>query len=348
MKQLFALLVFCLGSCLVVKAQQNPYLRFYNNNWQFINPAAMDRHMMKWRSRNYSMGSIQTRQQWVGFEGAPLTILASGEFKKSISPNARGGPRWGGTVYYDKTDAFSTMGVQGNYAYVLEMPNVENRFLHIGLSFGIQNQNLNTAGILPTLVDPTDPSILNFQRRTLIDFGAGIMYQAPQQFYLGFSAPQMVRAFAWRQGENSGLYGKQAEQYCFMGGWFIHLSDPYSRKFDQSGEVNLNETETRFVLEPSMWVRFTPTIEYINWFGDRSPVSCDLNVRLYGWDRFWAGLGAGSNGNASIEFGTQFKIENSNKRGVRAGVTSSFPFLGRNPALGTSVELFVSYFLRYK
>jgi type IX secretion system PorP/SprF family membrane protein len=339
-------LLFC--GAIALRAQQNPYLRFYTNNWQFINPAAMDRHVMKWKTRKYSIFNVQTRQQWVGFEGAPTTILVSGEYKRDISNNSWVGPKWGGTAYFDKTDAFSTMGFQGNYSYMFEMPN-SDRFIHIGASFGLQFHSLNTSKITTTLVDPNDPAILNFQRRSLIDFGMGILYRAPQKFYLGISSPQMVRAYAWKQKENRGKYGNQFEQVCFVAGGFIDLSRSDSRKFDKSREVNLNELETaRFVLEPSVWVRMTPQIDYINWFGDHSPISCDLNVRLYGFDRFWTGVGLGTNGNGSFEFGANFKGNSENKKGFRAGVTSSFPVLKKGFSAIPSIELFGSYFLHQK
>jgi hypothetical protein len=59
-------------------------------------------------------------------------------------------------------------------------------------------------------------------------------------------------------------------------------------------------------------------------------------------------FGQGSNGNGSFEFGANFKANSENKKGFRAGVTSSFPVLKKGFSAIPSIELFGSYFLHYK
>ncbi len=329
-----------------INAQQSPYLRFFQQNWQFVNPAAMDRHMMRKPEKDYYITNLQVRQQWVGFEGAPITAFASWERKPKISGESSwGGPKFGFSGYFDKTDAFRTLGVQGNYSYMIQLPNSKNLF-HLGINFGIQNIGLNTSEILPTLEDPTDESIVNFQNRTLIETSPGIMYRASRKYYLGLSVPQAVRAFAWKQNGESGLYGKPFQQICFIGGGYIHLSDAEYYNSTE-GQDAVNETDAKFTLEPSLLLRVMPDIRYINLLGKSSPISFDANVRMYGFDKFWGGLGYSSSGNASIELGMNMKTDRNGKTGYRFGLTSSFPFLGRNPGLGTSFELFGSYFFSY-
>ena len=326
--------------------QQNPYFRFYQQNWQFVNPAAMDRHMMLRPKKDYYNLNMQVRQQWVGFEGAPLTLFVSGERKPKMTNEPASGPKFGFTGYFDKTDAFHSFGIQGNYSYMIQLDNSRN-VIHLGVGMGLQNFGLKEEEIIPTLVDPDDLAILDFQSRNIVEASIGALFRAGRSYYLGVSMPQMVRAFAWKQNGESGLYGPQLQQICFLGGGYINLtSSGYDS--DWNGQDAPNETDASLVLEPSVLVRVTPDIRYINLLGNRSPISFDANFRVYGFDKFWGGAGYSSNGTASLELGMNVVLNERAfvKKGYRIGITSSFPFLGRNPSLGTSMEVFGSYVIR--
>ena len=74
----FFTLIICIACCLVAKTQQQSnYSQFYINDIVY-NPAIAG-------SKSYNPLVIQTRQQWLGFEGAPFSTNIS--YHKLINEN---------------------------------------------------------------------------------------------------------------------------------------------------------------------------------------------------------------------------------------------------------------------
>lgn len=350
MKKNYSLLLVLISFCTIGYSQNAPYFRNYQQNWQFINPAAMDRNMMYKSNKSYNVTKVQHRQEWVGFKGAPQTTLLSWE-QQTASTGGRdestqgNNHKFGGGLYYDKTDAFRMFGIRGNYSYVIKLngPNLPNfiktsHCLHIGLNAGIQHLGFNKSLVLSTLLDPNDAAILEHTNKNLFEAGMGFMYRSTNSFYFGASAPEMIRTYAFKKGQ----YGNRFEQFYFILGGYKHFGG-----YPDKPENNLlnNGKENKFTIEPSIIMRYTPDIRYINFFGEASKISMDANCRFYGFNRFFFGGGYNTNGTAALEFGYSMPRKDKNNSGFRYGITSNFPFLGRNPGLGTSFEVFASWFV---
>lgn len=354
---IFTRLLLVLGAyalfCIPVYSQTAPYFKNYPYNWQFINPAAMDRNMMK-SEDNYNLFQIQNRNEWIGFEGAPTTTFATWEYRPGPKGQDEGtfwnNSRWGGGAFYDQTDAFRQYGAKGNFAYIIRLNGprfpikMTTHCIHIGVSAGVQHHSLNSGRIKNTLADPDDPLIDGYKSRGIMDFGFGIMYRSARRFYFGISAPEMTRHYTWFKKGEDLPNNTRFQQFFLTTGRFFEIGKTLKMEEDPIGST------AAFLLEPALNIRYTPNIRYINFFGDRSRISADLNIRLYGFNRFFAGVGHNTNGTSSLELGYSSRLSSikAKEKGYRAGIVSNFPTRGKNPALGTSVEAFFTYFLVYK
>jgi type IX secretion system PorP/SprF family membrane protein len=345
MKRICFLLLMLLSFCTISYGQNAPYFRNYQQNWQFINPAAMDRNMMYKSNKSYYITKVQHRQEWVGFKGAPQTTLLSWEQQTAATggrdESTQGNNhKFGGGIYYDKTDAFRMSGLRFNYSYVIKLngPNFDKKHcLHLGVNGGFQHLGFNKSLVLSTLIDPNDLSILEYADKRLFEAGMGFMYRSTNSFYFGASAPEMIRSRFFK-----GLYGNSFEQFYFILGGYKHFGGR-----PDLPEKNLlnNGNDDKCTFEPSIIMRYTPDIRYINSFGEASKISMDANCRFYGFNRFIFGVGYNTNGTAALEFSYSMPCKDKKNSGLRYGITSNFPFFGRNPGLGTSFEFFASWFV---
>ena len=99
---------FC--SFFSLKAQDQPFIGHFNNNWQLINPATLDKLMITDNQLPVLISGM-ARSQWLGIEGSPQTYFLSAEFQ----PIGDGFKfRYRGTLLYDKTDVFSAFSFAPN------------------------------------------------------------------------------------------------------------------------------------------------------------------------------------------------------------------------------------------
>ncbi len=119
-----ALLVFFTCSNFQISAQQTPMYSQYMFNMLNINPAY---------AGNRAVNNITAlyRDQWVGFDGRPLTAVFSWDRRH---PESNVG--YGLQLYDDRLGIESTTGLQGFYSY--RIPFHQN-VLTFGLSLGLLN-----------------------------------------------------------------------------------------------------------------------------------------------------------------------------------------------------------------
>src|SRR5688500_18724368 len=111
------------AGALEVSAQQMPlYTNYLLNDYAF-NPAVVGSH-------RYIQANLNYRNQWVGFEGAPKTCMASiyGPFRKSAKVAL------GGMVQADVTGLLQRTGGYLTYAYHIKLNDAWK--LGMGLSAG--------------------------------------------------------------------------------------------------------------------------------------------------------------------------------------------------------------------
>ena len=182
-------------------AQQLPLYSQYLYNKFLINPALAG-------SDGYTSFNITTREQWVGYSGAPRTyslswqtrILKRGyKISKTIfnrttfAPKTDGRVGLGGYVFNDRNGLIQRTGFQASYSYHMWLK--ENIQLSLGLAFNGYHFNTNANEL--SFEDSNEPWLSNNLRRGVFvpdaDFG---IYLLNPKFDIGFSALQLFGAAA--------------------------------------------------------------------------------------------------------------------------------------------------------
>jgi type IX secretion system PorP/SprF family membrane protein len=257
MKQLFFILsIFLVTSAF---AQQEPLFTQYYVNDMVINPAVSG-------SRTYNPLIIQTRQQWLGFEGAPLTSNVS--YHGALNNRSA----MGGYLMFDK--AFPTMqaNLHLNYAYHVPLD-----YDKVNLSFGLgakvmyHNLDFNNNDLPPG--DDQAFSAGTYDK-FLGDASSGV-YLYGKHFYAGFSISNMFQSSFNTPVTNSPYSNREFRNYYGVGGYRFNIMN--------------NDWQ----LEPSFLIR---KIQF-------QSVMTDLSSRILYLENTWAGLTYRTNGTAIISFG---------------------------------------------
>jgi type IX secretion system PorP/SprF family membrane protein len=335
MRQFFFLLILAIFAH-TAKAQQTPFTLFYRNNWQFVNPAAIDRAHYLTSNTKPTVINVGSRAQWLGLDGAPLFYFASAEYCPE-RPQTLPHHKFGVTAFGDQTDALGTYGFYGNYSYYFPLGYSRGKVLHIGISPGFIWSNLNTDKLRgePGTNPLNDPAVANNNQRGYFDFAFGALYRNSDRFYFGVSVPQTFSLNIYQSGNNNNkapLFKTQRIQHFNVHcGWFIRRG---AYDLSASGE------ETTWTLEPSVWVRITPGITYATLIPS-NPFSIDANFRAHYRQKFWFGAGGGTNGIANLEAGF---YANMNEAKMQVGIGYGVPVI-KKIFLGHSVELTASLYL---
>lgn len=319
-------------SGLSVSAQQTPYSIFYRSNWQFINPAAIDRSHYLSRNHNEMVLNAGFRQQWIGLEGAPLFYFVSAEYCPIQNNRAMPGNKFGITAFGDKTDAIGTYGLYGNYSRFIPIPYSRGHTLHIGLSTGVLLYQVNQSKI--RLQNQNDPVLADQGGQTYVDFAVGVMYRVRKEFYIGLSIPQTFTLDFQNRDSASGIFATERVRHIYLNiGGFIQRGE-----FDYGNPL---PDQRMLVIEPSCWIRYIPGVTYST-FIKNFPFSIDANLRVHYRQKFWAGGGYGTNGMLNAEFGIGRATENDTRWQV--GLAYGIPVGKKYLSLGHSAELTLGYY----
>lgn len=174
MKKTHLLLILFFFS-LEVFSQQDPQFAQNKNNLLFSNPAFAG-------MSDGICASAINRQQWVGFEGAPITTLAGVHSKIKLF-GTRGGI--GLSIADDRYEFSKDFQAKLAYSY-------HKRFmagtLGIGLEIGLINKDLEGQWKYPDANGASDSYIpVEATRKMIFDLGAGVFYKVGEKFYAGVS-----------------------------------------------------------------------------------------------------------------------------------------------------------------
>jgi type IX secretion system PorP/SprF family membrane protein len=262
MKKLFLLIYLFLA--VSVFAQQEPLFTQYYVNDMAINPAISG-------SKTYNPLTIQTRQQWLGFESAPLTSNIS--YHGALNDRSA----IGGYLMFDK--AFPTMQANFHLNYAYHIPLDFNK---INLSFGLgakvmyHNIDFNSED-LPPGEDPAFST--DSYDKTFADASSGV-YLYGHNFYAGFSISNMFESSFNPNVSGSPYPNTELRNYYGMGAYRFSI-------------IN-NDWQ----LEPSFLIR---KIQY-------QSSTTDLSVRIIQRQDTWAGLTYRTSETAIFAFG--FRVNN--------------------------------------
>ena len=303
------ILILCLFITPILRGQ-SPLFTMYREQTAMINPAMPSTNYLISEYNNSI--SATYRYQWIGIEGAPITQVLNWEclpIDKNILVGAQ--------LLNDKTGEIGLTGINGQFAYKMALSRMDNRFLSIGLSAGIQYFYANLA-----TVGATENHILENKRQFIPDLNIGVYYHHDKEYYVGLSTQQVLNnRISLKNAENGQETLQQSRVIYAVGG--MYFDAPY---FGNDGAY----------LEPTVWLRYLP--EYQNF-------SFDAYLRAKISSSFWVGAGYNLYANTlNIETGSIL----SESIGLNAGqlkisLGGSIPFGSKFPRLDPSGEVHICY-----
>jgi|TARA_B110000238_G_scaffold6740_1_gene6888 type IX secretion system PorP/SprF family membrane protein len=264
----FFTLIICITCCLVAKTQQQSnYSQFYINDIVY-NPAIAG-------SKSYNPLVIQTRQQWLGFDGAPFSTNIS--YHKLINENSA----IGGIFNYENTTPSFQSDLQILYAFHVPL-NSNSTFLSFGIAPKLKYYSINfSSEDLPPNQDPA------FSESTfssaLFDVSSGL-YLYNNRLSLGFSCFNMLESSfnmavvqTSNQSNSNAIFGNNSEIMNF------YTSASY-----------------RFDIINNDW-DIEPTILLNNGVSQKQIIN--FATRIIYLHNNWTGIGYRSDGTMSFSFG---------------------------------------------
>ncbi len=243
-------------------AQQLPQYSQYMLNQMAINPAVAGMN-------EYAEVRSNNRLQWVGITDAPRTYMLT--LEGPIKDKNMG---VGMNLYTDITGPTRRTGLNFSYAYHLKLK--KDLRLSMAASAGILQWGID--GNKLTLKDDGDEQLLTTYQNTYVpDFGIGACFYKKEQFYLGFSLPQIYQA-PIKLYEGAYKNSKVVSQFNFNGGYTFKINDD-------------------FKAEPSFLLKY----EY------PAPPKIDIGARCIYKDQIWLGSAYRHNDAVSVLLGYMHK-----------------------------------------
>ncbi len=228
-KYVIVLILFCLHKQNIM-AQQDPMFTQYMFNQLSINPAYAG-------TRDVMSLLLINRNQWVGFDGAPVTSTFSGHLPvyKSMAV--------GSSVMLDKYGPVNNLSVYVDYAYHLKLN--EKTKLSFGLNGGFNYYTINYNELNKTInIDDAYPS--DMDKESMPNFGFGMFLYAPH-YYVGVSCPRILEnnfeSISYGDGTEVRHYYAMAGVVFTINDWLILRPSFMSRMAADvpfSFDVNLN------------------------------------------------------------------------------------------------------------
>ncbi len=213
MKRIFSLVLFLLVAILA-KAQQDPQFSQSMFNIMMFNPGYVG-------SKNAICATAVNRQQWMGFEGAPVSSL----FTVNSPFRLFGADHGAGLHILNDELGFETnLSITASYALRIDAGAGK---LGIGIGFGMINSTLDADWFVPAADAYTppsgDPSIPAGNESALTaDFSAGIFYYT-DDLYLGISSTHINQpAVEYTQTARPFL----SRHYYLTAGYNLEMGNP--------------------------------------------------------------------------------------------------------------------------
>ena len=321
MAQKIILFIILSLSASVAFSQQLPIFSIHQDNSFALNPAIAG-------SEDHGVITLSYRDQWSGINEAPTT--QSGSYRTPIYKSNIG---LGAYIMNDVTGPTAYTGLTFAYAYHIPFKKIDpfhwagflrKSKISLGLSLSVYQYRLKSSELkLETeqLYGINDPAISSADEfRFLPNAGVGIYYYY-DNFYLGFSAPQLIPLKVKFNGENGLATIKRVNHYYVVIGGKIPLGGKVPR-----GHYN------KFYIEPMVWFKHVRG----------APYQIDGHFRLRYKNKFWGGAGYRTSNALILEAG--FLIRNQFKRGY----AYDLPVGSLSSYLGSTHEIILAYHFRTK
>ena len=251
-----------------VFAQQPTQFTQYMFNTNAVNPAYAG-------SRGVVSALTLYRMQWVGFEGAPKTLMFNVN-----SPLLNDKAGIGITMINEHIGPTKQTGVFSDFVFKIKM---KKSSLAFGLKTGVDLFQANFSS-LNTMAPYDEQFQSNISSKLLPNFGFGLYYKT-EKFYFGFSTPKLVQNKIDIRNGNSSLTQLSVNQmhYYLIAG---------------------------YVMDVSPFVKFKPTMQAK--FVSGTPVSLDANASFLFYEKLWMGtmfrLGDAVGMLIQYQFTSQFRL----------------------------------------
>jgi type IX secretion system PorP/SprF family membrane protein len=259
-------------------AQYDPLYSQYQFNTLTINPAYAG-------SRDVLSTMFLSRNQWVGFEGAPITRSFTAH-----TPLHHDYTSLGLSATHDQTGPLTQTLLFADYAFRFRIS--PKARIALGLKAGINQLavDFNSLDRTPGQHDPAyDEGNLN---KTMPNFGFGIYISHPA-YYLGISAPRLIENdFTSTESGNAVVAGSETRNYFVTTGVIFPIGE-------------------NIKLKPSLMVRLA----------EASPINTDINLNLLFIDKLW--LGGMYRPGSAWGAVTQYQISNQIKVGYAIEFTTN-------------------------
>jgi type IX secretion system PorP/SprF family membrane protein len=224
-------------------SQQIQYQSQYMLNSYLINPAAAG-------TMDDLPIALTFRQQWAGFNDAPITQTLSGH--TLINPEMG----VGAIFMNDHTGPLNKFSFQGSYAYHFKVS--EKAKIALGLSATAQYYTLDQAVLKVT--DVNDAVINGAKQKTFVpDFSFGSYFYG-DEFFAGIAIPQLFN-MKMKLGDEIAGVNRERQHMFVHGGYRFKLHEDW-------------------MLEPSALIKMVY----------KAPVNFDVNVRTEYKQFLWAGF----------------------------------------------------------
>lgn len=234
------LTLFMLGP---VFAQQQAQFTQYMDNMLYYNPAYAG-------SQDVMSFSALHRQQWVGFEGAPMSTTFN-----MHTPLRFKNIGIGVSFLNDKVGPTNNTWANVDVSYSIRFKN--NGRLSFGVNGGINLMNGNLADL--TKMDAGDESLnVQYSNELKPNFGAGVYYHS-DQWFVGFAVPHILDNTRDVKDIMNADYISQRHYYLTVGGY-----------------INANRM---LKLRPSAMLKMT----------ENAPFALDASLAFIFYDKFWVG-----------------------------------------------------------
>lgn len=241
-------------------AQQQPVMSNFLLNDYFYNPAIAG-------SKNVHVANMSYRNQWSGFDEAPVTII--GNVNGSIRRDGLMG--YGVTVVSDRTGLTQNTGFYVNYAHHFKLN--DSIRLGIGVQPGYMQYRVRLYDA--RLADQGDEVLTgNVLSANAVDMHSGFHIYSNKFFVMG---------------SVQHLLGKQIQ--------FTYYNESLAKHYTMIGGVHLQKKKSKYVFTPSLMLKYVKPI----------PMQWTAMVKATYDNRCWAGLSYRSEDALGIVLGYTLK-----------------------------------------
>ncbi|MBP6183429.1 MAG: type IX secretion system membrane protein PorP/SprF [Saprospiraceae bacterium] len=221
--KLYTIALLLFSSISVVHAQQESHYTQFMYNKLYLNPAFAGAE---------GFGSFVGiyRNQWMGFEGAPVSQLVS--FNTPFLGQRVG---FGLVLNHDKIGIMNNWNGALSYSY--DLLNKPNAILRVGLQGSAKYFQVDFADPNLIIADQNDPSILDNQTTNDIywNVGAGI-YLSVNNFFFGASAPKLIENIIGFNPNSGVTTAAERRHFYVMTGFALPVSSKVTMRSSVLGK----------------------------------------------------------------------------------------------------------------